>query len=78
MFFPEEEEPIPSAAGSATVGYSSSEDGKLHMNLDPNSDIKNCKETIDTVLYENIHHYKDELVKMLRNGSLKSSGPRRN
>jgi hypothetical protein len=34
------------------------------------------KETIDTILHENMHHYQDELVKMLHEGSLKSSDPR--
>jgi hypothetical protein len=76
VFFPDEEEPNLSPTADPTGGFFSSKDGKLHINTGVKA-FKDFKETIDTVLHENMHHYQDELVNMLRDGSLKSSDPRR-
>lgn len=75
VFFPDEEEGVTSTAG-VVAGFYDPDDGKLHMNMDPASGIKDFTETITTVLHENMHHYQDELVKMLRSGKLDSKDPR--
>jgi hypothetical protein len=75
VFFPDEE-PAVTKANGVVLGFFNPADGKLHVNLDPKAGITDFTTSIHIVLHENMHHYQQELVKLLAAGKLKSSDPR--
>jgi hypothetical protein len=51
-------------------------EGKLHLNLDPASDVSAGLDTaIDTMIHENCHQYQRVLVQQLKDGKLKPGDP---
>jgi hypothetical protein len=56
-------------------GFFNPADGKLHINVHPDSSIKDFTETIDTALHENAHNYQHQLVEQLKAGKLKEGDP---
>jgi hypothetical protein len=56
-------------------GFFDPADGKLHINVHPDSSIKDFTETIDTALHENAHNYQHQLVEQLKAGKLKEGDP---
>ena len=57
--------------GLVTNGYFDPSDGKLHLNMDPNSSIQQFEKAVDLALHENAHNYQDHLVKQLKAGKIK-------
>ena len=56
-------------------GHFDPKDGKLHLNTNAASKMKNFASALDLVLHENGHNYQAKLIKDLKDGKLKPGDP---
>jgi hypothetical protein len=62
--------------GLITNGYFNPNDGKIYINLNPDSSVHDFEKAIDLAFHENSHNYQNELVKLLKDGKLPKTDPR--
>jgi hypothetical protein len=65
----------PPSGGLITNGYFNPVDGKIYINLHPDSSVNDFEKAIDLAFHENSHNYQNELVKKLENGTLDKNDP---
>jgi hypothetical protein len=73
----EDKAPYTAADGSSHIenGHFDPGDGKLHLNTNAASKMKNFASSLDLVLHENGHNYQAKLIKDLNDGKLKPGDP---
>ncbi len=76
-FEPPEVVPIdkPSQGGLTTNGYFSPSDGKIYINFNAASSVKNFAKAVDLAIHENAHNWQDRLVKKFNAGEIPESDP---
>ena len=56
-------------------GVYNHEDGKLHINMDPDSNTADFQKALSIAAHENTHHYQDVMMQRLKDGTLKPGDP---
>ena len=56
-------------------GVYSHQDGKLHLNMDPDSNTADFQKALSITAHENTHHYQDVMMQRLKDGTLNPGDP---